>query len=149
VCFHQGSGKKDDGWCADCAYLKGAVKAAEVAVKVADLEAKKTVMEEKEKELQKAKEAEAKAGPTEKAKAAEARGAAQTAFNAAKAAVEVAKAAVAKAGAPTPPIECQCKQRWVLDVHVATSNGISNHLLVEVPAPPTSSGTTPAQPITT
>lgn len=32
--------------------------------------------------------------------------------------------------------DIECKQRSVIDVHVATSNGISNHLLVEVPPQP-------------
>ena len=44
--------------------------------------------------------------------------------------------------------DCECKQRWVLDVHVATSNGISNHLLVEVAAP-SATDPTAAKAITT
>jgi hypothetical protein len=32
-----------------------------------------------------------------------------------------------------PPTDPECKRRKVIDVHVATPNGISNHLLVEVP----------------
>jgi hypothetical protein len=51
-------------------------------------------------------------------------------------------------GASKTMPECQCKQRYVIDVHVATPNGISNHLLVEVPAPAADNKKT-AEPIST
>jgi hypothetical protein len=34
---------------------------------------------------------------------------------------------------PASPLDCEWKQRWVIDVHVATSNGVSNHLFIDVP----------------
>jgi hypothetical protein len=74
---------------------------------------------------------------------------ANAAEQAAVADVKVAKAAVQKASAQTGPIECECKQRYVLDVHVATSNGISNHLFVEVPPPQPASCSTPKTVTTT
>ena len=142
--FNQGIGMKDDGTCKDCGLLKGEARAADVAAKVADVKAN-TALATANAVVANLKPT---ATPAEIAKAKQDVKDAQAAKDAADAAVKVAQAALQKAEAQTGPIECQCKQRWVLDVHVATSNGISNHLFVEVPPPPPASCPTP-QTVTT
>jgi hypothetical protein len=134
-CFNQGNGTKDDGTCQDCGLLRGQPRAADVAAKQAEVDVKKAALALAKTKLR------AATAPQDVAVA-------NAGVQAAEADVKVAEAAVLKVLAQTPPIECQCKQRWVLDVHVATSNGISNHLFVEVPAPGPATSTTP-QTVTT
>ena len=159
VCFNQGHGKADNGWCADCAGLNGAAKAAAVAANQADVGVKKSALAAAASNLaayqylQSIADAALKAdpkNPTKQAASATAAQnvvAAQAAVGAAGAQVTVAEAAVISAAAPTAPTECECKQRSVIDVHVATSNGVSNHLLIETPTP-TGPATPPPLPMT-
>jgi hypothetical protein len=168
VCFDQGSGKSTDGVCDDCAKLNGASQASEVAFRQADVLARQAVLTDAQQKLQAAQYADGKAQAAlvtaQVAFAAKQLAAkdlqaardicaatslavlsATAAVQSVEAQVKAAEAIVKKTAAPvpgSPPIECQCKQRWVIDVHVASSNGVSNHLLVEVPHsvnPPSSS----------
>jgi len=171
VCNHQGKGLKGDGTCGDCAALKAgasdfgaAVRAVDSVVYAAQAEVNRITglgtagpsPANGAKSVAIAARAMASSIGQEKTS--------QTAVNAASAVASAAEAAanatMAKpevvaqaarsaaegfktANTGTAPTDCECKQRWVLDVHVATSNGISNHLFVEVPDPATNPATTP------
>ncbi|MGA2703898.1 MAG: hypothetical protein ABSH35_22720 [Isosphaeraceae bacterium] len=160
VCFNQGNGQDGYGKCDDCVALKKAASDAGTAANAADAvanaaqatsgitsataqavadaatSAANAIASAKNDVATKAAQAvESAAAAGAKIKSATAQDVAATA--------QVAAQAVKTANQPKAP-ECQCKQRWVLDVHVATSNGISNHLFVEVPTGPT----TPPTPTT-
>jgi hypothetical protein len=142
VCDHGGQGLKDDGTCDDCAKLKGERKDGDIAVKTADRDSKRAAQRKAEQELSAAqknlddlKKATPKPKAEDIAQADKAVNDKKAALDSAKLATKSAEAALKKAQAPSSAVECQCKQRYVLDVHVATSNGISNHLHVEVAAP--------------
>jgi hypothetical protein len=141
VCYDHGMGKNEVGECKSCVDLKAAAKAADEAAKSAAVAAKEADAKAK-KDLADRAAAAAKASPADQKLAEEAR-AAHSASLAADAALAEAKSALAKAKVPAAPQECACKQRWVIDVHVATSNGISNHLFIEVAEPAPTAETKP------
>ncbi len=140
VCFDHGNGKTADGGCDDCAKLKRAPSDANIAAYAAVVTARQADVMKAQHALNNAIQTRnnlqaIKPNSTELAAAIQEVRAAEDGVNQANAALVQAQATVTSAKAQAAPSECECKQRWVVDIHVASSNGISNHLLVEVPEP--------------
>ena len=138
VCFDHGHGKTADGGCDDCAKLKRAPSDANVAAYAAVVTARQADVMKAQHALNNAIQNRnnlqaIKPNSADLAAAIQEVRAAEDGVNQANAALVQAQATVTTAIAQAAPSECECKQRWVVDVHVASSNGISNHLLVEVP----------------
>ncbi len=140
VCFDHGHGKTADGGCDDCAKLKRAPSEANIAAYAAVATARQADVMKAQHALNNAIQNRnnlqaLKPNSTELGAAIQVVRSAEDGVNEANATLVQAQAALTSAKVQPGPSDCECKQRWVVDIHVASSNGISNHLLVEVPEP--------------